>query len=378
MIEPKELYYVCKSEQVSFFTGVPDSLLKSFVAHVTENSQQNEHVIAANEGGAIALATGHYLATGEYALVYLQNSGLGNAINPLLSLADPEVYSIPMLLMVGWRGEPGQKDEPQHMKQGRVTLDLLKAMEIPYIVIGEDSLDWKESVMSLCREGKSRQGPVAIVVETGIFEPYKVEEKDPLEYLLTREQALAIIVDELDKRDIIVSTTGKISRELFELRDIREEAHTRDFLMVGSMGHSSQIALGIALRKPDNQVFCLDGDGAVLMHMGALAIIGQIAPMNLKHILLNNGAHDSVGGQPTAGLDVDFVALARATGYKRCIKATTAQEIQSSVRCIRQEEGPCFLEVVVRKGARQNLGRPTMTPFTNRNNLMKELLNDGL
>jgi len=373
MIQPKDLFEQLTSEQVSFFTGVPDSLLKSFCAYVTDHAHSNTHVIAANEGGAIALASGHYLATGEYALVYLQNSGLGNAINPLLSLADPEVYSIPMLLMIGWRGEPGYVDEPQHVKQGRVTLNLLQAMEIPYVILEATTSDWQGVIGSACRQMRDRQGPVAIVVKAGTFEPYQLNDHDEAEYLLTREQAIELIIDELAEDDIIVSTTGKASRELFELRETRGQEHGGDFLTVGSMGHSSQITLGIALQKPDRQVICLDGDGSVLMHTGALAIIGQMAPANLKHIVLNNESHDSVGGQPTASPNVDYVGLARAMGYRLASRAVTRQEVQNALRKMSANEGPCFLEVRVKKGARKNLGRPTTTPLQNRENLMERL-----
>lgn len=375
MIPPKALFEQLASEQVSFFTGVPDSLLKDFCACVTDCAYgTGRHVIAANEGGAIALAAGCYLATGEYALVYMQNSGLGNATNPLLSLADPEVYSIPMLLMIGWRGEPGRPDEPQHVKQGRVTLELLQAMEIPYVILEATTLDWQQLIESACRQMRERQGPVAIVVKAGTFESYEGNDEAGMEHLLTREQSIGIIIDELGEEDIIVSTTGKISRELFELRETRGQNHGRDFLTVGSMGHSSQIALGIALHKPDRQVFCLDGDGSILMHTGGLAIVGQMAPANFKHIVLNNEAHDSVGGQPTASPNVDYVRLARATGYRLATKAITCREVQSAVRRMMQEEGPCFLEVRVRKGARKNLGRPTNMPLRNRNDLMKGLI----
>lgn len=373
MIRSKNLFEQLVSEQVTFFTGVPDSLLKSFCAYVTDHAHSNTHVIAANEGGAIALASGHYLASGEYALVYLQNSGLGNAINPLLSLADPEVYSIPMLLMIGWRGEPGYADEPQHVKQGRVTLSLLQAMEIPYVILETTTTDWQGVIKSACRQMKDRQGPVAIVVKAGTFEPYQLDGQDEVAHLLTREQAIEIIIDELAEEDIIVSTTGKTSRELFELRETRGQAHGGDFLTVGSMGHSSQIALGVALQKPDRQVICLDGDGSVLMHTGALAIIGQMAPANLKHIVINNEAHDSVGGQPTASPNVDYVGVARAMGYKVATRAAIRDEVQNALRKMLDNEGPCLLEVRVKKGARKDLGRPTTTPLQNRNDLMRRL-----
>jgi len=246
-------------------------------------------------------------------------------------------------------------------------------MEIPYVILEATTSDWQGVIGSACRQMRDRQGPVAIVVKAGTFEPYQLNDHDEAEYLLTREQAIELIIDELAEDDIIVSTTGKASRELFELRETRGQEHGGDFLTVGSMGHSSQITLGIALQKPDRQVICLDGDGSVLMHTGALAIIGQMAPANLKHIVLNNESHDSVGGQPTASPNVDYVGLARAMGYRLASRAVTRQEVQNALRKMSANEGPCFLEVRVKKGARKNLGRPTTTPLQNRENLMERL-----
>lgn len=374
MIQPKDVFEQLISEQISFFTGIPDSLLKNFCAYVTDHAHNRQHVVAANEGGAIALAAGHYLASGEYALVYMQNSGLGNAINPLLSLADPEVYGIPMMLMIGWRGEPGHPDEPQHVKQGRVTLNLLQAMEIPYVILDASNSQWRDLVISACCQMKKRQGPVAIVVRAGAFAAYESINNDEDIDCLTREQAIGIVLDSIDNRDILVSTTGKTSRELFELREARGQEHGLDFLTVGSMGHSSQIALGIALQKSEQQVICLDGDGAVLMHAGALAIIGQMAPTNLKHIVINNEAHDSVGGQPTASANVDYVGLARAMGYGMAMRAATHEEVYGALDHILNNQGPCFLEIKVKRGARKNLGRPTTSPIQNRSELMRRLV----
>lgn len=373
MIAPEELFEQLKLANISFFTGVPDSLLKSFCAYVTENAKKGEHVVAANEGGAIALAAGHYLATGEYALVYMQNSGLGNAVNPLLSLADTDVYSIPMLLMIGWRGKPGHRDEPQHVKQGRVTLKLLDAMEIPHYVLDGNMANWQDVVNTACYEMKARQGPVAIVVRKGTFERHQLKAQSKQKNPLTREDAIGIVVDGLVDGDLVVSTTGMASRELFELRDKKGQSHDSDFLTVGSMGHSSQIALGVALAKSDKQVFCIDGDGSVLMHTGGLAIIGQLAPKNFKHILINNEAHDSVGGQPTASPNVDYVNLALSMGYKLASRAVTCEEARNAIRNMREATGPCLLEIRVRRGARKDLGRPTLTPIEIKDNFTKEL-----
>lgn len=374
MIQPKEFFDNLISEGILFFSGVPDSLLKNFCAYVTDHVDDRHHVIAANEGGAVALAAGYYLATGNYALVYMQNSGLGNATNPLLSLADPEVYSIPMLLMIGWRGEPGIHDEPQHVKQGRVTLGLLEAMEIPYLVLDGNTRDWRGLVRSLCDQMRDHERPVAIVVRTDTFDDYKMGTIDDDSSLLTREEAISIVVERIGDNDIVVSTTGKTSRELFEVRERYSQGHGRDFLTVGSMGHSSQIALGIALQKPNYRVICLDGDGAVLMHAGALAIVGQKAPPNFVHIVINNESHDSVGGQPTASPNVDYVDFAQAMGYRNALRAATSKEIESALAQLLDSEGPSLLEIKTRKGSRQDLGRPTITPLENRNELMRRLL----
>lgn len=372
MIAPDALYTCFVNQGISMFAGVPDSLLKDFCAYVTEHSPAERHIITANEGGAVGVAAGHYLATGEHSLVYMQNSGLGNAVNPLLSLADREVYSIPMLLMIGWRGEPGVRDEPQHVKQGRATLELLDVMGIPYVLMDAHS-DWKQSVSEAIRTMRDTSAPVALVVRKGTFESYRLEaDRDPSGGL-TRERAIELLLDNVSGSEVVVATTGMASRELFELRVARGEGHGRDFLTVGSMGHSSQIALGIAISRPERSVVCLDGDGSVLMHSGALAIIGQLAPSNFKHVLINNGAHDSVGGQPTAGDMVDFLGLAKACGYQFVINAGDEEAVTSSLKQLQRVSGPALLEIKVGKGARGDLGRPTSSPVQNRDEFMKGL-----
>ncbi len=373
MIAPEELLEHLRDEGVSFVTGVPDSLLSSFSAYVTDHVPGERHVIAANEGGAVALAAGHHLATGEYALVYMQNSGLGNAVNPLLSLADADVYSIPMLLMIGWRGEPGVHDEPQHVKQGRVTLALLDAMEIPHVVLDAGS-DWKPLVGQLLATMKAEQRPVALVVRKGTFRPYPLARQDAERGSLTREEAIRVIVEALDESDVVVSTTGMTSRELYEIRDAQGAGHARDFLVVGSMGHASQIALGIACRRPERRVVCLDGDGAAIMHTGNMAIVGQVAPPNFVHIILDNAAHDSVGGQPTASPNVHFARLADAVGYKHAREAAGEAELRQAVTELKGTAGPSLVWVKVRRGARADLGRPKTTPVENKQALMAQLL----
>lgn len=377
MISPKKLFDLCVENKIDFFTGVPDSLMKDFCAAIEDSATKDRHVISANEGNAIALASGYHLATGKIGLVYMQNSGLGNAINPLTSLADEKVYSIPMLLVIGWRGEDGVPDEPQHKKQGLVTLSLLENLSIPYKILSKNEENIESMISDLSKSIFEKNIPHAIVVREGVFEKYNRNNTAPdtEKKLLTREEALEIVLEKISKDGVVVSTTGKLSRELFELREKRGEGHGNDFLTVGSMGHSSSIALGIALAKPENKIFCLDGDGASIMHLGSLAVIGQYRPENLTHILFNNGAHDSVGGQPTASSVMDFVKIAEASNYNFAVKAFSKEDIIESMDKVNKIPGPNFIEIEIRSGARGDLGRPTRTPLENKQDFM-EFLND--
>jgi len=379
MISNREFLNTLQQEGIGFYTGVPDSLLKEICACITASVDPHHHVIAANEGAAVGLATGHHIATGGMAMVYLQNSGLGNTVNPLLSIADREVYSIPMLLMIGWRGEPGVKDEPQHVKQGRVQNALLDAMELPYEVIGPDTPDHEPVLRRLIAKARQENRPVALVVRKGTFEKWdEAPQKSTAPHastasLMKREEAVEAIIGSLDDNTIVVSTTGMPSREIFEIRARQKMGHHRDFLTVGSMGHCSQIALGVALSRPDRSVCCVDGDGALIMHMGSLAIIGANAPNSFKHIVLNNGAHDSVGGQPTVGFAIDMPALALAGGYREARRVSDRSELAGAMEWLMRTDGPALLEVRVAKGARKDLGRPTRTPVQNKTDLMDHI-----
>lgn len=362
MIEPQDFVLTLKEQGLDFFVGVPDSLLKSFCAYVDDTLPTDQHITAANEGNAIAIASGYHLATGKSAVVYMQNSGLGNTINPLTSLADKEVYQIPMLLVIGWRGEPGIKDEPQHVKQGRITLQQLDLLEIPYQVLSDQSNMY--DIANWVQEQLSATGaPVAIVVKKNTFVSYKSSRNSDFA-TMSREEALAQIL-ELAGDALVVSTTGKTSREVFELRKIRQEAQ-RDFLTVGSMGHTSSIALGIALGQPLKRVICLDGDGSMLMHMGALPIIGSLKPENFLHVLLNNASHESVGGQPTVADRTDFKSIALASGYSHYAIASTKEELQTAWTQLVKNKGSSLLEVRISPGSRDDLGRPTSTPLENK------------
>lgn len=371
MIDPRKFVECLQSNNVDFFTGVPDSLLKEFCACLEQVPQAGRHIISANEGGAVALALGYHLATGKIPLVYLQNSGLGNIINPLLSLADAEVYSVPLLLVIGWRGETGVHDEPQHKKQGRVMLSMLDAMEIPYSIVGPEVNAAEVALSDALTYVQKHSAPFALVIKKGTFSTFTGEKRDTVSFELTREAAIQQVLEFLDERAVVVSTTGMASREVYEYRVKKGLGHEREFLTVGGMGHASQIALGVALQRPDRSVYCLDGDGALLMHMGALPIAGALKPENFKHIVLNNGAHDSVGGQPTVGLRIDILGIARACSYRLVLQAETPQELQASLKELQQSKGPCLLEIRIRRGARKDLGRPATTPVENKHAFMK-------
>ena len=361
--------------QMDFFTGVPDSLLKNVCAYITDHFVTERNVIAANEGAAVGLAAGYYLATKKIPVVYVQSGWLCKSVNPLMSLTDKEVYNIPLLLLVGWRGEPGVKDEPQHIKQGKVTLPLLEAMGIKYAIMSQNETEFLSQLNYANFYMNETHEPFAFVIPKGTFEEYKLQQDGEVILPLKREAAIQLIASSLSKEDIIVSTTGMISRELFEYRTSAFMEHEKDFLTVGSMGHASQIALGIALEKKKCKVFCFDGDGSTLMHMGSLAIIGSLHPDNYVHVIFNNGAHDSVGGQPTVAFNIDLCKIAQACGYEAALSVSDSDSLCEALKRITYMHGPILLEVKVRKGARKDLGRPTTTPLQNKDTFMLFLNN---
>lgn len=374
MIRPEFFVEKLRENGIDCFAGVPDSLLKNICAYITDHCDTKHNIIAANEGAAVGFAAGHYLATGKPACVYMQNSGEGNIINPLASLTDPEVYNIPVLLLIGWRGRPGVHDEPQHIKQGKVTTGLLNTMGVNFDVLSKDE-DKAEKQIAKAIEALNRKEVYAIVIEKDTFDAYTLQNVEKNDLPMSREEAIQTIAAVLNEKDAIVSTTGMISRELFEYRTAMGQGHERDFLTVGSMGHASQIALGIALEKPSRRIWCFDGDGATIMHMGSMAIVGQKSPNNYVHVVFNNGAHDSVGGQPTVGLKIDITAIANAVGYKRTYSASTKEELSKILLDVKENDGLTLLEVKVKKGNRKDLGRPTTTPIQNKEALM-QFLND--
>ena len=372
MISPQFFIEKLKANHIDFYAGVPDSLLKNMCAYITDHFDAAHNIIAANEGAAVGLAAGHYLATGQPACVYMQNSGEGNAINPLASLTDEDVYNIPLLLIIGWRGKPGVHDEPQHVKQGKVTTELLNVMEINYEVLSKEE-DKAAKQIEKAVEALRNKEVYALVIEKDTFEEYKLINIETNDLSLCREEAIQTVAAKLGENDCIVSTTGMISRELFEYRAALNQSHERDFLTVGSMGHASQIALGIALEQPNRRVWCFDGDGATIMHMGSLAIVASKAPKNYVHVVFNNGAHDSVGGQPTVGLKIDLPAVAKAVGYATVCSVDNNADLETVLDKVKDSRGPVFLEVKVKKGNRKDLGRPTTTPIQNKEALMKFL-----
>ena len=372
MIAPKAFLEFLSKHGITSFFGVPDSLLAEFCRELALSSC--DHVITANEGNAVAMAIGHFLGTGRHAAVYMQNSGLGNATNPLVSLAAPEIYRVGMLLIIGWRGEPGQKDEPQHLLQGQISEEMLKTMRIPYAVLASDS-DLEQTVLPVIKQLSN--GPAALLVRKNSFSgSTTTSDSCKNSRLPTREHFLELLLQNLGKKALLVSTTGKTSRELFELRASRNEPQ-RDFLTVGGMGHTLSIALELARTQPERTVICLDGDGSMLMHMGSLAITGcNCKPANLIYILLNNGVHESVGGQPTIARFINTEKLATALNFTEFLRAGNEIEISTTLKHLNSFSGPVFFEVMLEPGSRADLGRPTTTPEENKHQMMRFINDD--
>jgi phosphonopyruvate decarboxylase len=371
MINPRDFCDVLGKSGIEFFCGVPDSLLKNLCAYIDDNFSVDQHIITANEGNAVGLAMGRFLGSHAPAAVYMQNSGLGNAINPLTSLADPQVYSIPMLLVIGWRGEPEVKDEPQHVKQGEITEQQLSIMDIPYVVMDCDS-DSDLMLKPLLETMTIENRPVAVLIKKGTFSAFKSVNQPSNSYSLGREDALNTLLSAFTVDDVVVSTTGKTSREVFELRQKRGEAAS-DFLTVGGMGHTSSIAMGVALAAPNRRVIAIDGDGSMLMHMGALPIIGNHSSSNLVHIVLNNQCHESVGGQPTVAGEIDIQKLAIASGYNTYFCASEKGLITDIWTNIEPNSGPILFEIKITRGSRDDLGRPSSSPIENKQAFMRHV-----
>ena len=368
MISCQQLAKIFKSQGFTFFAGVPCSILKDWLNYLSDN-KGFQHIVATCEGEACAISAGFYLATKKIPVVYMQNSGLGNSVDPLTSLMNKEVYSIPVLLLISWRGEPGIKDEPQHLKMGKITKTLLKTLSVPFTILPEKEKEIEKEIKKAKRYLKKGSSPYALIVRKGIIQPYQARGRKEI-YSLTRERAIEIIIDNFKGNEVVISTTGKTSRELFELRAKKKQSYESDFYTLGSMGFSSSIALGIALEKPPKKVFVFDGDGSILMKMGTLATIGHYLPKNLYHIIFDNNAHDSTGGQATVSETVNFAKVAAACGYKGAVVVNKESVLKKSLAKLnkRLNKGPIMLVIKVRKGDRKDLGRPTLSPAK-----MKEL-----
>lgn len=370
MIASERLYQFLKGKGISFYAGVPDSLLKDFLKYLQDHSTAQEHIITANEGLAMSLASGYHFSTGKLPLVYLQNSGLGNLINPLTSLADKEMYSVPMLLLIGWRGRPGVKDEPQHIKMGRITVPMLDVLEVPVYLLDENEISSFEKISNAVAQAIKEQRPVALLAPEKIFEKYNgVQEAD--DYTLLREEVIKKIISQLNGDETVVCTTGKTGREFYEQNIAGGSKIKKYLLSAGAMGHANHIALGIKMQS-DEKVIMLDGDGAVLMQMGSLPTVARHAANNFIHIVLNNGSHESVGGQPTEAFFADLCTVAKASGYNKTIRITNTKELDEWLQNSLKDDATQFVEIRTNRKSRKELGRPKGNPTDWKDDFMKQ------
>ncbi len=355
MINQELFINALEQNGISFFTGVPDSFLNAFCKYIKENIPTDRHVIAANEGNAVAIAAGYSFGKDTLPLVYMQNSGIGNAVNPLVSLADVNVYSVPLVLLIGWRGGPKSGDREQHKTQGEITPTLMEVMNIPYKILEDNDSLIAETVAWAAKTAKEKKCPVALIADKGVFTGTKAPIADT-SFPLSREEAMNVVLDCVPKNTVFSATTGRAARELHALRDQRGETHAQDFLNVGSMGHASSVALGMAIACPKRQVICFDGDAAAIMHMGSFTTDGKVSPKNYMHIILNNGMHESVGGQPSAGRIADFTAIAKACGYNTVDYPVNDKEsLERAVKELLGAKKPAFIDMQVHAGLRHDL-----------------------
>lgn len=376
MIDQKKFHRCLKDAGVEFMTGVPDSFLNDFCLYAEVELPCERHVITANEGNAIAMAAGHYLSTGHVPLVYMQNSGIGNCVNPLLSLANKEVYGIPIVLLIGWRGDPDTRDHVQHDKQGRAMSDLLAAMDIPFKALDDDDKSACAAAEWAVKTAREQGSPTALLVRKGVLAKGEKKQFGPedSDYSISREEAIACVISCTPDDTLFVATTGRAARELHALREISGAGHDRDFLNVGAMGHALSIANGIALGAETRQVVCLDGDAALIMHMGSMATAGVVGSGNLLHVVLNNGVHDSVGGQNSAGFDADFTAIAEQAGYKTIGRSVETKEtLRDAVKQLLEAGGPAFIDMRICKGLRPDLPPLKIIPSELKQQLMKNI-----
>jgi phosphonopyruvate decarboxylase len=370
-LKPESLLRAFVDNGVYFYSGVPDSVLGPF-CHCIQDTPSTDNIVAANEGNAIGHGVGYYAATSNVPLVYMQNSGLGNAIDPLVSLVDKSVFGVPMILLIGWRGQPRTKDEPQHIKQGEITTEQLEILDIPYEVISSNAENMRHQVSAAIDGARENTRPYALLVENGIFEDYRSTNKHKNKRIkvFTREMAINVVAETINESDVLVAGIGKSSRELFEYRTVKEQSHNKDLLVVGGMGHASSVALGIA-RQTKKRVYCLDGDGAMSMHLGAVATIAADSPSNFYHILLDNSAHDSVGGHSTTNVKVNFSDIAKASQYATIVSVNSEAMLKKAILGTRRQAAPVFIHVTISPGARIELTRPDHTPRENINSFQR-------
>ena len=376
MISCQEFFIILKEKGFTFFTGIPDSTFKQFIKFITDNNGKLLHnIVACNECESIALSAGYYLATSKIGVVYMQNSGLGKTVNPLTSLCDPEIFAIPVLLLIGWRGEPGEIDAPQHKKMGRIMLSLLDTLEIPYSILKPELEDIRSNLNSAIEYFNKIKGPYAFIIKSNFFKEYKSINKEIVNYELSRQQAIDLIMDNLDENDIIISTTGFTSREVYEYRERTKKAHYKSFYNIGSMGCASSIGLAIALHKSNKKIFIFDGDGAAIMQMGAFTTIGKKSPKNLIHIIFDNHMHETTGGQPTNSSSVDFVRFASASNYKYGKVVNTKDELLETISDIKNRDGPIIVVIKIKPGFNVELKRPEKDPKYYKDIFLNYLIN---
>ena len=364
MISCQDFFDILNKYDLSFFTGIPDSTFKEWMKFLVDKDEAVlKNLIACNECEAVALAAGYHLATNKVGVVYMQNSGLGKAVNPLTSLCDPDVFSIPILLMIGWRGEPGKVDAPQHKKMGKITLPVLETLQIPYWILEPDLKIIEKKLKEVIAHFKASKSPYAFIVRKNLFQNYDLEKTLINKYTLSREEAISLIMQNLNNDEIIVSSTGFVSRELYAYRESNKKDHYKSFYNIGSMGCASSIGLSIALQKPGRKVIVFDGDGAAIMQMGAFTTIGKYSPSNYVHFIFDNQAHESTGGQPTNSDSVGLAQIALASNFKMAVTITTEKELIKVLKEFKNQKGPLLILIKTKKGTRSDLKRPDKTPI---------------
>ena len=374
MISCQEFFEILKNKGLTFFTGIPDSTFKDFIKYLDDNNGKSLiNLIACNECESIAISAGYNIATNKVGVVYMQNSGLGKAVNPLTSLCDPEIYSIPVLLLIGWRGEPGKEDAPQHKKMGRIMLNLLETLEIPYSILKPNLKDVVNDMQKAFDYFTTIKGPYALIIKKDFFRNYEMHNLKIHDYELTREKAISLVMDNLDENDIIISTTGYTSREVYEYRENNKKDHFRSFYNIGSMGCASSIGLSIAIQKPERRILIFDGDAAIIMQMGAFTTVGNIAPVNYIHIVFDNHSHETTGSQPSNSKTVNFVEVALASNYKYGKIVSTEKELLDVIKEIKHQKGPIIIVIRVKIGSRTDLKRPEHDPEYYKDILIKFL-----